>query len=316
MSITEEDCMDIETFLNNEAQRSAGYRCGFVAIVGRPNVGKSTLMNHLIGQKISITSKKAQTTRNRVTGIYTDDTAQFVFVDTPGFQTNHRNALNDRLNQNVTEALSGVDVVVFVIEAMRFTDADRVVIKQLPKHTPVLLVVNKIDKDKAKDKYALQAFVDEVSEEFAFAGHEVVSAKHGLRIANLLEVLKPYLPESVPMYPEDMVTDKSSRFLAMEIVREKLFRYLGEELPYAMNVEVEQFEEGEDIHRIYIAVLVDKESQKAILIGKGGERLKKISTEARLDMEKLFDQKVFLKVWVKVKSGWADDIRFLRELGL
>ncbi|QEY24300.1 GTPase Era [Neisseria animalis] len=308
--------MDIETFLNNEAQRSAGYRCGFVAIVGRPNVGKSTLMNHLIGQKISITSKKAQTTRNRVTGIYTDDTAQFVFVDTPGFQTNHRNALNDRLNQNVTEALSGVDVVVFVIEAMRFTDADRVVIKQLPKHTPVLLVVNKIDKDKAKDKYALQAFVDEVSEEFAFAGHEVVSAKHGLRIANLLEVLKPYLPESVPMYPEDMVTDKSSRFLAMEIVREKLFRYLGEELPYAMNVEVEQFEEGEDIHRIYIAVLVDKESQKAILIGKGGERLKKISTEARLDMEKLFDQKVFLKVWVKVKSGWADDIRFLRELGL
>ncbi|STZ76671.1 GTPase Era [Bergeriella denitrificans] len=308
--------MDIETFLNNEAQRNEGYRCGFVAIVGRPNVGKSTLMNHLIGQKISITSKKAQTTRNRVTGIYTDDTAQFVFVDTPGFQTNHRNALNDRLNQNVTEALSGVDVVVFVIEAMRFTDADRVVIKQLPKHTPVLLVVNKIDKDKAKDKYALQAFVDEVSQEFEFAGHEVVSAKHGLRIANLLEVLKPYLPESVPMYPEDMVTDKSSRFLAMEIVREKLFRYLGEELPYAMNVEVEQFEEGEDIHRIYIAVLVDKDSQKAILIGKGGERLKKISTEARLDMEKLFGQKVFLKVWVKVKSGWADDIRFLRELGL
>ncbi|MCP1661212.1 GTPase Era [Neisseria perflava] len=309
--------MDIETFLHNESQRSAGYRCGFVAIVGRPNVGKSTLMNHLIGQKISITSKKAQTTRNRVTGIYTDDTAQFVFVDTPGFQTNHRNALNDRLNQNVTEALSGVDVVVFVVEAMRFTDADRVVIKQLPKHTPVILVVNKIDKEKAKDKYALQAFVDEVSQEFDFAGHEVVSAKHGLRIANLLQMLKPYLPESVPMYPEDMVTDKSSRFLAMEIVREKLFRYLGEELPYAMNVEVEQFEETPTgMLNIYIAVLVDKDSQKAILIGKGGERLKKISTEARLDMEKLFEAKVFLKVWVKVKSGWADDIRFLRELGL
>ena len=309
--------MDIETFLNNESQRSEGYRCGFVAIVGRPNVGKSTLMNHLIGQKISITSKKAQTTRNRVTGIYTDDTAQFVFVDTPGFQINHRNALNDRLNQNVTEALSGVDVVVFVVEAMRFTDADRVVLKQLPKHTPVLLVVNKIDKDKAKDKYALEAFVNEVKTEFEFAGHEVVSAKHGLRIANLLEQLKPYLPESVPMYPEDMVTDKSSRFLAMEIVREKLFRYLGEELPYAMNVEVEQFEEKESgLYRIYIAVLVDKDSQKAILIGKGGERLKKISTEARLDMEKLFNAKVFLKVWAKVKSGWADDIRFLRELGL
>ena len=309
--------MDIETFLQNESQHPADYRCGFVAIVGRPNVGKSTLMNHLIGQKISITSKKAQTTRNRVTGIYTDDTAQFVFVDTPGFQTNHRNALNDRLNQNVTEALSGVDVVIFVVEAMRFTDADRVVLKQLPKHTPVVLVVNKIDKAKAKDKFALEAFINEVRQEFEFTASEAVSAKHGLRIANLLELLKPYLPESIPMYPEDMVTDKSSRFLAMEIVREKLFRYLGEELPYAMNVEVEQFEEEESgLFRIYIAVLVDKDSQKAILIGKGGEKLKKISTEARLDMEKLFDTKVFLKIWVKVKSGWADDIRFLRELGL
>ncbi|WP_283121785.1 GTPase Era [Neisseria subflava] len=309
--------MDIETFLQNESQHPTDYRCGFVAIVGRPNVGKSTLMNHLIGQKISITSKKAQTTRNRVTGIYTDDTAQFVFVDTPGFQTNHRNALNDRLNQNVTEALSGVDVVVFVVEAMRFTDADRVVLKQLPKHTPVVLVVNKIDKDKAKDKFALEAFINEVRQEFEFTASEAVSAKHGLRIANLLELLKPYLPESIPMYPEDMVTDKSSRFLAMEIVREKLFRYLGKELPYAMNVEVEQFEEEESgLFRIYIAVLVDKDSQKAILIGKGGEKLKKISTEARLDMEKLFDTKVFLKIWVKVKSGWADDIRFLRELGL
>ena len=305
--------------MSNEFQLpdANGYRCGFVAIVGRPNVGKSTLMNHLIGQKISITSKKAQTTRHKVTGIYTDDTAQFVFVNTPGFQTNHRNALNDRLNLNVTEAISGVDVIVFVVEAMRFTDADRVVLKQLPKHTPVLLVVNKIDKDKAKDKTALDAFIAEVRAEFDFAGVEVVSAKHGLRIANLLETLKPFLPESIPMYPEDMVTDKSSRFLAMEIVREKLFRYLGEELPYAMNVEVEQFEEEESgLYRIYIAVLVDKDSQKAILIGKGGERLKKISTEARLDMEKLFDTKVFLKVWVKVKSGWADDIRFLRELGL
>ena len=305
--------------MSNEFQLpdANGYRCGFVAIVGRPNVGKSTLMNHLIGQKISITSKKAQTTRHKVTGIYTDDTAQFVFVDTPGFQTNHRNALNDRLNLNVTEAISGVDVIVFVVEAMRFTDADRVVLKQLPKHTPVLLVVNKIDKDKAKDKTALDAFITEVRAEFDFAGVEAVSAKHGLRIANLLETLKPFLPESIPMYPEDMVTDKSSRFLAMEIVREKLFRYLGEELPYAMNVEVEQFEEEESgLYRIYIAVLVDKDSQKAILIGKGGERLKKISTEARLDMEKLFDTKVFLKVWVKVKSGWADDIRFLRELGL
>ena len=308
--------MNVEEFLANERTAAAGYRCGFIAIVGRPNVGKSTLMNHLIGQKISITSKKAQTTRHKVTGIYTDDTAQFVFVDTPGFQTHHRNALNDRLNLNVTEAVSGVDVIVFVVEALRFSDADRIVLKQLPKNTPVLLVVNKIDKDKAKDAATLDAFIAEVRQAFDFADCEVVSAKHGLRIANLLAKLKSYLPESVPMYPEDMITDKSSRFLAAEIVREKLFRYLGEELPYAMNVEVEKFDEGEGIHHIYIAVLVDKENQKPIVIGKGGEKLKKISTEARLDMEKLFDCKIFLKVWVKVKSGWADDVRFLKELGL
>ena len=308
--------MNVEEFLANERTAAAGYRCGFIAIVGRPNVGKSTLMNHLIGQKVSITSKKAQTTRNRVTGIYTDDTAQFVFVDTPGFQTHHRNALNDRLNLNVTEAVSGVDVIVFVVEALRFSDADRIVLKQLPKNTPVVLVVNKIDKDKAKDAATLDAFIAEVRQAFDFADCEVVSAKHGLRIANLLAKLKSYLPESVPMYPEDMVTDRSSRFLAAEIVREKLFRYLGEELPYAMNVEVEKFDEGDGIHHIYIAVLVDKENQKPIVIGKGGEKLKKISTEARLDMEKLFDCKIFLKVWVKVKSGWADDVRFLNELGL
>ena len=308
--------MNVEEFLANEKTAAEGYRCGFIAIVGRPNVGKSTLMNHLIGQKVSITSKKAQTTRNRVTGIYTDDTAQFVFVDTPGFQTHHRNALNDRLNLNVTEAVSGVDVIVFVVEALRFSDADRIVLKQLPKNTPVMLVVNKIDKNKAKDAATLDAFIAEVMQEFDFSGYEVVSAKHGLRIANLLEKLKPYLPESVPMYPEDMITDKSSRFLAAEIVREKLFRYLGEELPYAMNVEVEKFDEGDGIHHIYIAVLVDKENQKPIVIGKGGEKLKKISTEARLDMEKLFDCKIFLKVWVKVKSGWADDVQFLKELGL
>lgn len=295
---------------------SPAYRCGFIAIVGRPNVGKSTLMNHLIGQKISITSKKAQTTRHKVTGIYTDHTAQLVFVDTPGFQTDHRNALNDRLNQNVTEAMGGVDVIVFVVEAMRFTDADRTVLRQLPKRTPVLLVANKIDKDKAKDRAALQDFLAQVRQEFDFVGAEAVSAKHGLRIVNLIDALKPMLPESVPMYPEDMVTDKSGRFLAMEIVREKLFRYLGEELPYAMNVEVEQFKEENGMHQIYIAVLVDKENQKPIVIGKGGEKLKKISTEARLDMEKLFDCKVFLRVWVKVKSGWADDVRFLNELGL
>ncbi|WP_239323884.1 GTPase Era [Snodgrassella gandavensis] len=301
---------------HNYPSPSDNFRCGFVAIVGRPNVGKSTLMNHLIGQKISITSKKAQTTRHRVNGIYTDNEAQLIFVDTPGFQTYHRNALNDRLNQNVTEAVAGVDVIVFVIEALRFSDADREVLQQLPQRIPVVLVVNKVDKDKAKDQSVMQAFIEEVQQAFTFTKVALVSAKHGLGVAQLVHTLKPMLPQGIPLYPEDMVTDKSARFLAMEIVREKLFRYLGEELPYAMNVEVEQFAEEDGLYQIYIAVLVDKDSQKGILIGKGGEKLKKISTEARLDMEKLFETKVFLKVWAKVKSGWADDIRFLRELGM
>lgn len=300
----------------NYPPQSENFRCGFVAIVGRPNVGKSTLMNHLIGQKISITSKKAQTTRHKVNGIYTDNEAQLIFVDTPGFQTYHRNALNDRLNQNVTEAVAGVDVIVFVIEALRFSDADREVLQQLPAHIPVVLVINKVDKAKAKDQSVLQNFIDEVQQAYKFTQVALVSAKHGLGVAQLVHILKPMLPIGIPLYPEDMATDKSARFLAMEIVREKLFRYLGEELPYAMNVEVEQFTEEDGLYRIYIAVLVDKESQKGILIGKSGEKLKKISTEARLDMEKLFETKVFLKVWVKVKSGWADDIRFLRELGM
>ena len=298
----------------SNTKHPTAFRCGFVAIVGRPNVGKSTLMNHLIGQKISITSKKAQTTRHKITGVYTDERSQFIFVDTPGFQTRHRNALNDRLNQNVTEALGGVDVVVFVVEAMRFSEADRAVVRLLPKHLPVILVVNKIDR--AKSKAELEEFIETVRREFDFAGAEAVSAKHGLRIGELLARLRPHLPESVPLYPEDAVTDRSARFLAAEIVREKLFRHLGEELPYAANVAVEQFEEEDGLYRIYIAVLVDKDGQKAIIIGKGGEKLKKISTEARLDMEKLFETKVFLKVWVKVKSGWADDARFLQEFGL
>ena len=290
------------------------YRCGFVAIVGRPNVGKSTLMNHLIGQKISITSKKAQTTRHRVNGIYTEPNAQFVFVDTPGFQTYHKGALNETLNNSVKDSLANVDCVLLVLEAMRLSAADREVIALLPKKTPVILVLSKLDK--AKDRLALSAFIEEARAEFPFADVEVVSAKHGQRLGELLDKVRPYLPESVPLYPEDMVTDKTQRFLAAEIVREKLFRYLGEELPYEMNVEVESFEVDGSMFRIYVAVLVDKEGQKPIVIGRGGEKLKKISTEARLDMEQLFDCKVFLEVWVKVKSGWADDVRFLRDFGI
>lgn len=289
--------------------------CGFVAIVGRPNVGKSTLMNHLIGQKISITSSKAQTTRHKVTGIYTEPDAQFIFVDTPGFQTIHRNALNDRLNQNVTETLAGVDVILWLVEAMKFDDDDLRLMRLFPNHVPIVLVINKIDL--VKDKQALEGFIKTVEQKHKFNDIEVVSAKHGQRLVELLAKTKPFLPKSVPLYPEDMITDKSARFLVSEIVREKLFRYLGDELPYSMNVEVESFiEEDSGLKRIHIAVIADKESQKGIVIGKNGVKLKKISTEARLDMEKLFESKVFLKIWVKVKTGWADDVRFLKTLGL
>ncbi len=299
----------------NEAQQPAAtddFRCGFIAIVGRPNVGKSTLMNHLIGQKISITSKKAQTTRHRVNGIETRADAQYVFVDTPGFQTSHRNALNDILNKNVKEALSGVDCVLFVLEAGRLSAADREVIALLPKHRPVILVVNK--SDRLKDKSELAAFMLAANEAFAFTDMISVSAKHGLRLEEIFPLLRQHLPLSPPLYPEDMVTDRENRFLAAEIVREKLFRYLGEELPYTMTVEIEQFKvEKDGRFHLHTAILVDKESQKGIVIGQKGERLKKIASEARVDMEKLFDTKVFLEVWVKVKSGWADDIRFLKQ---
>ncbi len=293
---------------------NTAFRCGFVAIVGRPNVGKSTLMNHLIGQKVSITSSKAQTTRHKINGVYTSDTAQIIFTDTPGFQTRHRNALNDRLNQNVIESLAAVDMVLFVVEAGRFDAADETVLRQIPNDKPVLLVINKLDL--IKDKAALALFAERVQQQHDFVGCEIVSAKHGLRLSELRSRIPAWLPESPPLYPEDMLTDKSSRFLAAEIVREKIFRYLGEELPYAINVDIESFNEEPGLIRIHSVVLVEKENQKGILIGKGGEKLKKISTEARQDMEKLFENKVFLRVWVKVKSGWADDVRFLKELGL
>ncbi|GAB7128361.1 GTPase Era [Silvimonas sp. JCM 19000] len=294
------------------------YRCGFVAIVGRPNVGKSTLMNHLIGQKISITSRKAQTTRHRVTGVLTEPKAQYVFVDTPGFQTRYKNALNDAMNRNVTTTLADVDVVLFVIEALNFGPADEAVLKLLPDNRPVLLVVNKVDE--LADKGVLLPFLQRVSAAFNFHAIVPVSAMKAQKLDVLMEAVTPLLPVSVPLYDEDQITDRNSRFLASEIIREKLFRMLGDELPYAMTVEIEKFDEetmrdGRPLYKIYAAVLVDRDGQKAILIGKNGEKLKRISTDARVDMEKLFDAKVFLQVWVKVKSGWADDTRVLRQHG-
>ena len=294
------------------------FRCGFVAIVGRPNVGKSTLMNHLIGQKISITSRKAQTTRHRITGVMTTDSAQFVFVDTPGFQTKYRNALNQAMNRSVTTTLADVDVILFVVEAGRFGPADEEVLKLLPKNRPVILVINKMDS--LADKGAMLPFVEQMSKRFDFHAIVPVSAQRKLKLDVLMQTVEPLLPESVPLFDEDQITDRNERFLAAEIIREKIFRLLGEELPYVMTVEIEKFDEemtkdGQELRRIYAAVLVDRDSQKAILIGKNGEKLKRIGTEARLDMEKLFDAKVHLEVWVKVKSGWADDTRLVRQYG-
>jgi GTP-binding protein Era len=286
---------------------------GYVAIVGRPNVGKSTLMNRLVGAKLSITSKKAQTTRHRIHGILTTDTSQYVFVDTPGFQRQHRSALNRAMNRNVTGALADVDVVLLVIEAGQWRPADQDVLSLLPENVPVILVVSKIDR--LADRNLLLPFMAKLGEESRFAEIVPLSAERGDNIETLLKVVAGYLPESEPIFDPEDLTDRSERFLAAELLREKLFRNLGEELPYGIAVEIEKYEEEGSARRIHAAVIVDKEAHKAIVIGKGGERLKRIVTDARKDMERLFGGKVWLETWVKVKSGWADDERALKSLG-
>jgi GTP-binding protein Era len=288
-------------------------RSGYIAIVGRPNVGKSTLLNRLIGEKISIVSRKAQTTRHRVTGILTEDNAQYVFVDTPGFQTKFSNALNRAMNRGVTQTLGDVDVVIFVVEAGRFDAKDKAVIKLLPPDRPVILVVNKTDQ--IKDKSTLFPFLAEVAAAYDFAAVVPVSAAKGKQTDELLAEARKHLPNEGYLFDEDEITDKSERFLASEYIREKVFRLLGDELPYATAVEIEKFEVEGGLRRIFAAIVVDREGHKAIVIGKGGEQLKRIASEARQDMERLFDGKVYLEVWVKVKSGWNDDERLLKSLG-
>ena len=289
------------------------FRTGYIAIVGRPNVGKSTLLNHLIGQKISITSRKAQTTRHRIVGIRTDADAQYVFVDTPGFQMQHQNVLNRVMNRTVTQSLSDVDVALFVIEAMRFDARDEKVLALLPRNQPVVLVINKTDK--VSDKSTLLPFIEKVAASFSFAAIIPVSAKRDAQLPELVQEIRRHLQEGEPIYGEDEITDRSERFLAAEIVREKVFRLLGDEIPYSISVEIEKFETEGELRRVYAAIIVDLDSQKPILIGKKGEKLKEIGTQARKDMEELFGLKVYLEVWVKVKSGWADDERAVKSLG-
>ena len=289
-------------------------RAGYIAVVGRPNVGKSTLINTLVGAKVSIVSSKPQTTRHRVLGVRTEGEAQFVFVDTPGFQTKHRNALNQSMNRVVTQALNEVDAVLFLIESMKFTPADEQVLKLLPSGTPVILVVNKVDQ--VADKTRLLPFLQQAAGQFRFAEIVPLSALAAKDGDRLLGIVGKYLPESEPFFEEDAITDRSERFLAAEIVREKVFRLTGDEIPYGVAVEIEKYEtEASGMRRIHAVIWIDRDAHKPILLGKGGEHLKRIATEARQDMEKLFDAKVFLQCWVKVKSGWTDNAALLRSLG-
>ncbi len=289
------------------------FRTGYLAIVGRPNVGKSTLTNRLVGASVSITSRKAQTTRHRIHGVLTTDDCQFIFADTPGFQSKHRNALNRLMNRSVTQSLGDVDVVLLLVEAGRWGSGEREVLKLLPRDRPVLLVVNKLDR--LADRGEVLPFIEKVGGEFPFAEIVPIVAERGENLDELLKAAARYLPEASPVFDAEDITDRSERFLAAELLREKLFRNLGEELPYGMTVEIEKFEQEGELRRIHAAIIVDKAAHKAIVIGKGGERLKRMSTDARKAMEALFGGKVWLETWVKVKSGWADDERALKSLG-
>jgi len=293
--------------------RTADFRCGYVAIAGRPNVGKSTLLNRLVGERISITSKKAQTTRHRVTGIVTARDAQILFVDTPGFQTKHGSRLNDRMNRAVTQCLSDVDATLVVIEAGRTTDADRAVIHLLPKGATALVALNKLDR--LKDHDALLPQMAELASLFPFAAIVPVSAEKGREFAALLAEVRALLPVGDALFAEDEITDRDERFLAAEFVREKIFRLLGEEVPYATTVTIERYEHEGDLRRINATIHVDRENQRAILLGAGGAKMKEIASAARSDMERLFGGKVYLEVFVRVARGWADDDAQLKCFG-
>jgi GTPase len=293
------------------------FKTGVIAVVGRPNVGKSTLVNALVGAKVSIVSSKPQTTRHRILGVRTETDAQYIFADTPGFQTQYKSALNSAMNRTVTQALAEVNVVLWLIEARKFTDADQRILPLLPRgknnEKPVVLVVNKVDLVEEKNK--LLPFLENMAKQFNFAEIVPLSAEKEKDALRLPAILKPYLPEGEAWFSEDDITDRSSRFLAAEIVREKVFRLTGDEIPYVVAVTIEQFEEDGTMYRIGAVIWVDRDGHKPIVLGRGGEHIKRIASEARVDMEKLFNHKVFLQVWVKVKGGWADDSRLIKQFG-
>ena len=292
---------------------SAAPRSGTVAIVGRPNVGKSTLFNRMVGQKVSITSAKPQTTRHRITGILTKGSAQAVFVDTPGFQLRQGGALNRALNRTVVQALQGVDLVLVVVEAGRLGADDRRVFDLLPEAVPAVLVVNK--SDRLPERARMLPFLLAAAKEHDFAEIVPVSARSGRNVGELVRVLLRHLPAQPPLYPADELTDRSERFLAAELLREKLFRAVGDEVPYASAVVIDKFEQEGRLRRIHASIVVEKPGHKTIVIGREGEKLKAIASAARLDMERLFGGKVFLEVWVRVKKGWSENEAQIRQLG-
>lgn len=288
-------------------------RCGLIAIVGRPNVGKSTLMNALVGQKISITSKKAQTTRHRITGVRTVDEAQFVFVDTPGFQVKHANPLNRTLNRTVQSTLSDVDIVLFLVEAGRFGMDDAKVLALIPEGKPCVLIANKLDT--VQRRADLLPWLKSMQERHAFSEFVPMSAQKQADVDRLFAILKPYLPEQEWFYDEDALTDRSEKFLASEIIREKLFRLTGDELPYTSTVVIDKWDEEGALRRIAATIVVERDAHKGMIIGEKGERLKRIGTEARQELERLMEAKVFLELFVKVRSGWAATEEHLRSYG-
>ncbi len=289
-------------------------RCGTIAIVGQPNVGKSTLLNYFLGTKLSITSRKAQTTRYQLLGIHTTLETQYIFVDTPGYQLKHLNILNKNLNKTVKQALQEVDVILFLVEPRLMTDVDQKILQMIPQETPIILVINKVDC--LKDKTKILELIDVFKENERYKEIIPTSVKKKNNLKELLESTRAFLPKKEFIYEEDQITDKNERFLAAEIIREKIFRLTGQELPYSVAVEIEKFEHDGNVRRIFAAIIVERDAHKPMIIGNKGIRLKEISTNARIDMEKLFGGKVWLETWVKVKKGWSDDLRALKSLGL
>ncbi|MBE0439598.1 MAG: GTPase Era [Gammaproteobacteria bacterium] len=291
------------------------FKSGYVAIIGRPNVGKSTLINRVLGQKLCITSRRPQTTRHRILGIKTTDQSQLIYVDTPGIHSDDKRAMNRYMNRAAASSIDDVDVILFVVDGMNWTDEDDKVLERLKTSAkaPVILVINKMDK--LADKEVMLPHIEKLSSKYDFNTVFPISARRGINIEQLEHAIEKLMPEGELIFPEDQLTDRSSRFLAAEIVREKLFRHLGQELPYSITVEIEQFDDENGLFRIGAVIYVERDGQKSIVIGKKGELLKSVGKDARIEMEKLFGCKVFLRLWVKVREGWGDNERMLKNLG-